>query len=78
MKQLFNWLDDRTGYRRLVNEALYENIPGGSRWRYVFGSTLMFVFSVQIITGIFLWMCYSPSTQTAWESVYYVQYHMDL
>jgi len=23
--------------------------------------------------GIFLWMCYSPSSQNAWESVYYIQ-----
>jgi len=29
-----------------------------------------------VITGIFLWMAYSPSTQTAWESVYFIQYEM--
>ena len=28
---------------------------------------------VQGITGFFLWMYYSPSAQTAWESVYYLQ-----
>ncbi|HWC89016.1 MAG TPA: cytochrome bc complex cytochrome b subunit [Pirellulales bacterium] len=76
MKPLVDWLDDRTGIRGLVHEALYENIPGGARWRYVWGSTLVFAFSVQVITGIFLWMCYSPSGQTAWESVAYVQYEM--
>ncbi|HWA99099.1 MAG TPA: cytochrome b N-terminal domain-containing protein, partial [Pirellulales bacterium] len=36
----------------------------------------VFAFSVQLITGLFLWMCYSPSGQTAWESVYYIQYEM--
>ena len=71
---LFNWLDHRTGYRAFVHEALYERIPGGARWRYVWGSTLVFAFFVQVITGIFLWMSYSPSAQTAWESVYYIQY----
>lgn len=76
MKPLLNWLDHRTGYRRLVHEALYENIPGGSRWRYVWGSTLVFAFTVQMITGAFLWMAYSPSGQTAWESVYYIQHEM--
>jgi len=34
----------------------------------------VFDFATQVITGIFLWMCYSPSAQTAWESVYYLQY----
>ncbi len=76
MKSLLDWLDQRTGYRQITREALYENIPGGSRWRYVWGSTLTFALAVQFITGIFLWMAYSPSSQTAWESVYYIQDEM--
>src|SRR6266850_5363107 len=76
MNALLNWLDDRTGYKALLHEALYEHVPGGARWRYVWGSTLVFTFSVQLITGLFLWMAYSPSSQTAWESVYYIQYEM--
>ena len=31
---------------------------------------------VQFITGVFLWMAYSPSASTAWESVYYIQNEM--
>jgi len=73
-----DWLDDRTGCRRLLHEALYERVPGGARWRYVWGSTLVFTFSLQMITGIFLWTAYSPSAQTAWESVYYIQEVMTL
>src|ERR1700676_342184 len=67
----FDWLDHRTGYRRLVHEALYERIPGGARWRYVWGSTL-----VLTITGIFLWMAYSANAQGAWESANYIQTEM--
>lgn len=76
MKIIFDWLDARTGWRKLSQEALYENVPGGSRWRYVWGSTLVFCLAVQFITGVFLWMAYSPSSQTAWESVYYIQDEM--
>ena len=76
MKRLLVWVDDRTGVKKLVHEALYENVPGGSRWRYVWGSTLSFALAVQFITGIFLWMSYSPSSQTAWESVYFIQHEM--
>ncbi|MGV3707229.1 MAG: cytochrome b N-terminal domain-containing protein [Gemmatimonas sp.] len=71
-----NWLDQRTGYKALVHEALFENVPGGARWRYVWGSTLVFCFFVQVVTGTFLWMAYSPSSQTAWESVYFIQNEM--
>lgn len=60
MNKLMAWLDDRTGIRSLMHEALYERIPGGARWRYVWGSTLVFCFFVQVITGTFLWMAYSP------------------
>ncbi len=76
MKNLFDWLDHRSGYRKITHEALFENIPGGSRWRYVWGSTLTFTLVVQIITGLALWAAYSPSSQTAWESIFYIQNNM--
>lgn len=78
MRRLLDWFDDRTGYRELMHEALYERIPGGARWRYVWGSTLVFTFVIQVITGVCLWSAYSPSAQTAWESVYYIQNEMYL
>jgi ubiquinol-cytochrome c reductase cytochrome b subunit len=76
MTSLTDWFDSRTGYRHLMREALLEPIPGGARWRYVWGSTLVFVFTLQVITGFFLWSAYSPSAQTAWESVYFIQHVM--
>ena len=76
LARLADFLDDRTGYRALVHEALYERVPGGARWRYVWGSTLVFAFMTQVITGLVLWSSYSASAQTAWESVYYIQHEM--
>jgi ubiquinol-cytochrome c reductase cytochrome b subunit len=76
MNRFLNWLDDRTGFRTLMHAVLYEHIPGGPRWRYVWGSTLSFCFFVQVVTGLILWTSYSPSAQTAWESVYFIQHKM--
>ena len=76
LKQLYDWLDNRTGIKEHIREALFETVPGGARWRYVWGSTLTFTLMIQFITGIFLWMGYSASGQTSWESVYYIQEHM--
>jgi len=76
MKFIFDWLDDRSGYRNLLHEVLYEKVPGGARWRYVWGSCLTFAFFTQVVTGTLLWMFYSPSAQTAWESVYFLQYQV--
>ncbi|MEZ6110351.1 MAG: cytochrome b N-terminal domain-containing protein [Pirellulaceae bacterium] len=71
-----NWLDHRTGYRQMMHEALYEHVPGGSSWMYIWGSMLVFAFVTQAVTGIFLWMSYSAGSQNAWESVYYIQNEM--
>jgi ubiquinol-cytochrome c reductase cytochrome b subunit len=70
---LYDWVDDRTGIRALTRHAFDEPIPGGARWAYVFGSVLVFLFLLQIITGIFLTMYYVPSADHAHTSVAYIQ-----
>lgn len=76
MASFLNWLDDRTGFRALIQAVLYEPIPGGARWRYVWGSTLVYTFLVQVITGLCLWTAYSPSVQNAWASIHYLEEFM--
>jgi len=76
MKNILDWLDDRTGYRGILQQTLFAPIPGGARWRYAWGTTLLFTFFLQLITGICLWLVYSPSTSAAWESVFYIQHEM--
>ena len=78
MSRAGDWLDHRTGYRDLGKKLLYERIPGGARWRYAWGSALLFTFLLQLLTGLLLWTAYSPSVQTAWESVYFIQHQMQL
>src|SRR5262245_51327767 len=75
--KLFDWFDHRTGFRKLRDAMLLEHIPGGARWRYVWGSTLVFVFMIQLVTGVLLMTAYSPGDSTAWGSVYFIQYEMD-
>ena len=74
---LRDWLDHRTGFRRVMSVLLIEHIPGGARWRYVWGSCLAFVFTIQLITGLLLMTAYSPGSGSAWSSVYFIQYEMD-
>lgn len=72
-----NWLDQRTGYKKFIGLMLIEHIPGGARWRYVWGSCLAFVFTLQVVTGVLLMTTYAPSDTSAWGSVYFIQYEMD-
>jgi len=70
------WFDHRTGYRKFLDLMLLEHVPGGAKWRYVWGSVLAFVFAIQLITGLLLMTAYSPGDSTAWGSVYFIQYEM--
>ncbi|MBT8495106.1 MAG: cytochrome b N-terminal domain-containing protein [Deltaproteobacteria bacterium] len=78
MAKVRAWLDDRTGYRKLVAGALDEPVPGGASFAYVFGSVLTFVFVLQAITGVMLAFYYSPSSTDAWASVAYIQDQVSL
>jgi ubiquinol-cytochrome c reductase cytochrome b subunit len=78
MMRLLKWLDERTGLIRALESLLFMQIPGGTLWRHTWGNLLVFMFTVQTITGLALWMGYSPGVRTAWESVYYIQHVMPL
>lgn len=68
------FLDDRTGYKRLLAHALDEPVRGGARWAYVFGSALLSTFLVQAVTGVALMASYAPSDKTAWASVHFISF----
>jgi quinol-cytochrome oxidoreductase complex cytochrome b subunit/mono/diheme cytochrome c family protein len=72
--KIADWFDERTGYRALLSHALDEEIAGGARWAYVFGSGLLTVFICQVVTGLLLMATYTPSMTGAWSSVFYIQH----
>lgn len=71
--QLVDWVDERTGVKGLMDEAMNEPIRGGARWSYVFGSVLLFLFAVQVVTGIVMTLYYVPTADHAHASVAYIQ-----
>jgi ubiquinol-cytochrome c reductase cytochrome b subunit len=72
-----DWIHHRTGLGGVIDALLLEPIPGGAKWRYVWGSALAIVFTIQMVTGVLLMTAYSPGDSTAWSSVYFIQYEMD-
>jgi len=71
-KGMWGWLNRRTGLDDLLRTALYEPIPGGARFAYIFGSGLLFIFISQVITGVFLSLYYVPSADHAHTTVAYI------
>jgi ubiquinol-cytochrome c reductase cytochrome b subunit len=76
MNAFLHWIDDRTGFFTALGCRFDQRMPGGPGWRYILPGVLMFTFMLEALTGIFLWMFYSPSAQSAWESVFWIQYGM--
>lgn len=71
-KRLYRWLDERLHLGPVKIALLDEPIPGGASWIYVFGSVTLFFFLLQLITGMFLAVYYSPSTEHAHASIRYL------
>jgi ubiquinol-cytochrome c reductase cytochrome b subunit len=67
-----DWFDARTGYRAGVRHLLDEPLPSGVGWWFVFGSVLLFLLVVQLLTGIVLAMYYVPSPTHAYDSVRFI------
>jgi len=76
MNAIFRWLADRTGMEAAVDRCENHKIPGGAGWGNVWPAAIVFTFAVQAVTGLVIWMYYSPGAQSAWESVYYLQYEV--
>jgi ubiquinol-cytochrome c reductase cytochrome b subunit len=73
IKTWFDWLDHRTGCRRFVDAWRHHTVPGGPRWSRVIPVCLLWMLIVEVVTGVLLMATYSPSTNNAWASVYYIE-----
>lgn len=67
------WLDERFGWAELIAPLKKKTVPHHklSYWYFLGGMTL-FLFVVQVTTGILLLLYYRPSATEAFESVQYI------
>ena len=64
-----DWFDDRTGLVTAVKRFVDEDIPASSGWHQVFGSVALFLFLVQVFTGILLAFNYVPQPGASYFSL---------
>src|SRR5437870_10037633 len=67
------WLDERLSISTLAAMAQKKEVPvhRHSIW-YYFGGMTLFLFVVQVVTGILLLLYYRPSSENAFESVQFI------
>jgi ubiquinol-cytochrome c reductase cytochrome b subunit len=76
-EKIFAFVDERVGLKLLAAKMLNETVPGGSRWAYVFGSILLFIFIMQAVTGVLLMFYYVPTADHAYASTQYILHDVD-
>jgi cytochrome b6 len=71
--KLWTWLDERIGLAELEKLAKKKQVPVHRHglW-YYFGGMTLFLFAVQVISGILLLFYYRPSAEEAYESVQFL------
>ena len=73
MSKFIAWIDERLPVSNFVKNHLSEYYaPKNFNFFYFFGSLALFVFIMQIITGIFLTINYKPDAASAFASVEYL------
>jgi len=73
LNTIFHWLQDRFPIDSVIEFANKKRVPVfyGSMW-YFLGGISLFLFVIQVITGILLVLYYQPGESTSFESVKYI------
>ena len=72
-RALFRWLDDRLDLDGVLAPFRHKTVPVHKlTYWYFFGGITLFLFIIQVLTGILLLLYYRPGASEAFESVQYI------
>jgi quinol-cytochrome oxidoreductase complex cytochrome b subunit len=72
-KEPSRWIDERIGLDSIRAVLAHKTVPvhSATMW-YYFGGITLFLFLIQVVTGILLLFYYRPTTSEAYESVQFI------
>jgi cytochrome b6 len=73
LKRIYNWIDERVELKGLVDYMGKKYVPvhRHSVW-YYFGGVSLFLFIIQVVTGILLLLYYKSGEELAFESINFI------
>ena len=73
MSNLTGWFEERLGLEAVREFLAHKKVPvhSGTIW-YYFGGITLFLFLIQVMTGILLLLYYRPTSTEAYESVQFI------
>jgi ubiquinol-cytochrome c reductase cytochrome b subunit len=75
---LGQWLGERLPIAAVIRWSTDEDIPGGARFFYTLGSVVLFLFGLEVVTGLWQMMYYVPTVDHAYASVMYLRLRVPL
>lgn len=71
--QLSQWIDKRYAVRSFIDFLKKKKVPHGKGWYwYYFGGVALFLFIIQLLSGILLLLYYKASADSAFESIRFI------
>lgn len=71
LKKILAWLDERLGLTGIYQTVLDRPVPKVN-WFFTLGSASLFLFAMQVVTGIMLSVYYVPTPESAYDSIQYI------
>lgn len=71
--KIVRWINDRWPLNAVIRWSLEEEMPGGASFAYIFGSSVLITFLLQVITGIWQLFYFVPTTDHAYDSLSYLR-----
>jgi len=71
--KIWRWVNDRIPISTILQLGLDEEIPGGASFFFTLGSATLFIFILQIVTGIWQLFYYVPTIDHAYDSLTFLR-----
>ncbi len=71
--KVWKWVNDRIPIATILQLGLDEEIPGGASFFFTLGSATLFIFILQIVTGIWQLFYYVPTVDHAYDSLTFLR-----
>jgi ubiquinol-cytochrome c reductase cytochrome b subunit len=73
MSGIWKWINDRIPVAKVLQLGLDEEITGGASYFFTLGSATLFVFILQMVTGIWQLFYYVPTIDHAYDSLNFLR-----
>lgn len=71
LEKTYTWLNERLGLQAMYDVILDRKVPKVN-WFFTLGSASLFLFVIQLVTGMLLTFYYVPSPERAYDSIQYI------